>query len=106
MSLLRMLGRRLARFLARPRESQSHLPTSRPDQVASALRTSMETIDVLRDESEVSLKVCSEIVQGVMSGVRMSGARIQPAQRLRHRVSRGSPWADAVGAEGDQNHFT
>ena len=38
MSLLRMLGRRLARFLARPREGQSHLPTSRPDQVAAALR--------------------------------------------------------------------
>lgn len=38
MSLMRMLGRRLARFLAKPRDSLSHLPTSRPDQVAAALR--------------------------------------------------------------------
>ena len=38
MSVLRMLGRRLAQFLSRPREELAHLPTSSPDQVAAALR--------------------------------------------------------------------
>lgn len=38
MSLLRMLGRRLARFLSKPRVSQAHLPTSPPEQVFAALR--------------------------------------------------------------------
>lgn len=38
MFLMRMLGRRLARFLARPRAALAHLPTSPREQVASALR--------------------------------------------------------------------
>lgn len=38
MSLLRMLGRRLARFLSKPRSSQAHLPTSPQEQVLAALR--------------------------------------------------------------------
>lgn len=38
MSLLRFFGRRLARFLAKPRDRQSHLPTSRPELLAATLR--------------------------------------------------------------------
>lgn len=38
MSPLRSLGRRLARFLAKPRERQSHLPTSPPQLLAATLR--------------------------------------------------------------------
>ena len=38
MSLLRMLGRRLAYFLSKPRDRLAHLPTSAPDQVAATLR--------------------------------------------------------------------
>lgn len=38
MSLFRMLGRRLARFLAKPRPSQGHLRTSPQEQVLAALR--------------------------------------------------------------------
>jgi len=38
MSPLRFIGRRLARFLSKPRLSQSHLPTSPRDQIAATLR--------------------------------------------------------------------
>ncbi len=38
MSVMRFIGRRLAHFLAKPRLSQAHLPTSPSEQVASALR--------------------------------------------------------------------
>ena len=38
MSLLRMVGRRLARFLSKPRDSHANLPTSPPDQIAATLR--------------------------------------------------------------------
>ena len=38
MWMMRVVGRRLARFLARPRERLGHLPTSPREQVASALR--------------------------------------------------------------------
>lgn len=38
MSLLRMVGKRLARFLSRPREGQAHLATSPREQVAATLR--------------------------------------------------------------------
>src|SRR4249920_3539703 len=37
-SPLRFLGRRLAQFLAKPRDSQAHLPTSSPARIASVLR--------------------------------------------------------------------
>ena len=38
MSLLRFFGRRMARFLSKPRASQTHAPTSPRDQIAAALR--------------------------------------------------------------------
>lgn len=38
MSILRFIGQRLARFLAKPRVSQSHLPTSPREQIVAALR--------------------------------------------------------------------
>ena len=38
MSLLRLVGRRLARFLSKPRVSNSHLPTSSREQIAATLR--------------------------------------------------------------------
>lgn len=38
MSVMRALGRRLARFLSRPREGQAHLPTSPREQIAATLR--------------------------------------------------------------------
>ena len=38
MSLLRMIGRRLAQFLSKPRPSHAHQPTSAPDQIAAALQ--------------------------------------------------------------------
>jgi hypothetical protein len=38
MSLLSFLGRRMARFLSKPRVSQSHLPTSSRDLIAATLR--------------------------------------------------------------------
>lgn len=38
MSPLRSIGRRLARFLAKPRERSSHLPTSPPQLLAATLR--------------------------------------------------------------------
>lgn len=38
MSLSRMLGRRLARFLSRPRPGRAHLPTSPREQIAATLR--------------------------------------------------------------------
>jgi hypothetical protein len=38
MSLLNFLGKRLARFLSKPRVSQSHLPTSSRDLIAATLR--------------------------------------------------------------------
>jgi hypothetical protein len=38
MSVMRALGRRLARFLSKPRESHAHLPTSPREQVAATLR--------------------------------------------------------------------
>ena len=38
MSLMRMLGRRLARFLSKPRPSRAHQPTSPREQIAATLR--------------------------------------------------------------------
>ena len=38
MSLSRMLGRRLARFLSKPRPAQAHQPTSPREQIAATLR--------------------------------------------------------------------
>ncbi|HVF34174.1 MAG TPA: YiiX/YebB-like N1pC/P60 family cysteine hydrolase [Candidatus Saccharimonadia bacterium] len=37
-SLMRFVGRRLARFLSKPRDHLAHLPTSRRDRVAATLR--------------------------------------------------------------------